>query len=229
MEPFYSALHGEIRAFEEHVQRCQKDFDLRTLYQVLLLLLPASPTWELRSLGQLEKLVEGWDWPGQDPGRATGSAASWDVPGYVAWLGSYLGYLRALKETFDAKVVFPLCEHLYVHEDEARSPWGIPSDSGAAHRGQKRPQAVPSIAEVAKQLFAGRRKWAQLLHGRGIDDHVLSPQSQSILKDFANTCPVAPLLRLVPDIFHQSLATAALARQWLCLPGRRLLPMTHSG
>ncbi|EMP29502.1 hypothetical protein UY3_13390 [Chelonia mydas] len=226
METFCSALQGEIHAFEAHVQSCQKDFDLHTLYNVLLLLLPGSPTWEVQSLEQLEKLVAGRDWPGQDTVTITGSAESCDVPGYVAWLSSYLGYLNALKETFDAKVVFPLCEHLYVHDEldvrvERQSPVGSYSRSGAGHRGEKRPHAVTSIADIAKQLFAVRRKWALLLNRRVIDDRVFSPQSLCALQGFANIGPVVKVLRLVPDIFHKSLATAALARQWLSLHGSR--------
>ncbi|KAG6924641.1 hypothetical protein G0U57_016834 [Chelydra serpentina] len=226
METFYSALQDEIRAFEAHVQSCQKDFDLHTLYNVLLLLLPRSPTWEVKSLEQLEKLVEGRDWPGQDTVKITGSAESCDVPGYVAWLGSYLGHLSALKETFDAKVVFPLCEHLYVHDEvdagaERRSPVGSCSGSGAGHSGEKGPHAVASIADIAKQLFAVRRKWALLLNGGVIDDRVFSPRSLGALRGLANVGPVVKVLRLVPDVFHKSLATAALARQWLSLHGSR--------
>ncbi|XP_042698906.2 uncharacterized protein LOC112060689 isoform X2 [Chrysemys picta bellii] len=222
METLYSALQDEIRAFEAQVQSCQKDFDLHTLHNVLLLLLPGSATWEVKSLEQLEKLVEGRDWPCQDTVKMTGSAESCDVPGYVAWLGSYLGYLNALKETFDAKVVFPLCEHLYVHDElyaraECRSPVGSRSGSGAGHSGEKRPHAVTSIADIAKQLFAVRRKWALLLTRGVIDDRVFGPQSLCALRGFANIGPVVKVLRLVPDIFHKSLATAALARQWLSL------------
>nr|XP_048724444.1 uncharacterized protein LOC125644504 [Caretta caretta] len=223
---FREPPEDEIHAFEAHVQSCQKDFDLHTLYNVLLLLLPGSPTWEVQSLEQLEKLVAGRDWPGQDTVKITGSAESCDVPGYVAWLSSYLGYLNALKETFDAKVVFPLCEHLYVHDEldvraERQSPVGSYSRSGAGHRGEKRPHAVTSIADIAKQLFAVRRKWALLLNRRVIDDRVFSPQSLCALQGFANIGPVVKVLRLVPDIFHKSLATAALGRQWLSLHGSR--------
>ncbi|XP_050825632.1 uncharacterized protein LOC127059037 [Gopherus flavomarginatus] len=226
METLYSALQDEICAFEAHVQSCQKDFDLHTLYNVLLLLLPGSPTWEVKSLEQLEKLVEGRAWPGQDTVKITGSAESCDVPGYVAWLGSYLGYLNTLKETFDAKVVFPLCEHLYVHEEldagaERRSPVGSHNGSGAGHSGEKRPHTVTSITDIAKKLFAVRRKWALLLNRGVIDDRVFSPQSLCTLRGFANTGPIVKVLRLVPDIFHKSLAMAALASQWLSLHGSR--------
>ncbi|XP_040417607.1 uncharacterized protein LOC121072240 [Cygnus olor] len=183
MEALYAALEGEIDTFVGHVQQCRQDFDLRTLYDVLLLVLPRSPSGQVESWEHLERLAE----------RQPGSPSP-DVAGYVGWLASYLQHLRALKERFDARVVFPLCENLYVHEDSCPSA---------------------SIPRLATHLFARRRSWALLLRGGPVHEQTFSPRSLHDLHGFTNTGPVVQVLRLVPDIFHQSLATAELARRWV--------------
>ncbi|XP_021254271.1 uncharacterized protein LOC110399605 [Numida meleagris] len=185
MEALYSALEGEIDAFVGCVQQCQHGFNLRTLYNVLLLVLPHSPSGRLESWEDLEQLSK----------HLPGSPRP-DVCSYVGWLGSYLQHLRAMKERFDTRVVFPLCEHLYVHEEL------LP------------PASIPCLAAL---LFTRRRNWALLLRGGMLHERVFSPRSLRDLRSFANAGPMAKVLRLLPDIFHQSLATAELARQWVQL------------
>ncbi|GAB0191510.1 hypothetical protein GRJ2_001616300 [Grus japonensis] len=192
MEALYSALEGEIGTFVGHVQRCQQGFDLRSLYQVLLLVLPRSPSGQVESWQHLQRLAQ------HRPG-----SASPDITGYVGWLASYLQHLSMLKERFDARVVVPLCENLYVHEEPA------------PHPARRSPPA--SIPCLAAQLFARRRNWGLLLRGGTLGEQIFSPQSLHDLQGFAGVGPFVKVLRLVPDVFHQSLAAAELARRWVCL------------
>lgn len=192
MEALYSALEGEISAFVRHVQQCRQGFDLRSLYHVLLLVLPQSPSGEVESWQHLQRLAQRW------PG-----SASHDVASYVGWLASYLQHLSVLKERFDTRVVVPLCENLYMHEEPA------------AHLTRR---SLPtSIPLLAAQLFAHRRNWGLLLQGGPLSERVFSPQSLRDLRGFADVGPFVKVLRLVPDVFHQSLATADLAQQWVRL------------
>lgn len=192
MEALYSALQGEISAFVRHVRLCRQGFDLCSLYRVLLLVLPRSPSGRVESWQHLQSLVQ------HQPG-----SASLDVANYVAWLASYLQHLSTLKERFDARVVVPLCENLYMHEETAARPtqWSPPA----------------SIPHLAAQLFAHRRNWGLLLQGGPLSERVFSPRSLHDLRGFIGVGPFVKVLRLVPDVFHQSLATAELARQWVCL------------
>lgn len=192
MEALYSALEGEISAFVKHVQWCRQGFDLHSLYHVLLLVLPRSPSGQVESWQHLQRLAQCW------PG-----SASPDVASYVGWLASYLQHLSTLKERFDARVVVPLCENLYMHEERAACPT------------QRSPPA--SIPRLAAQLFAHRRNWGLLLQGGPLSERVFSPRSLRDLHGFAGVGPFVKVLRLVPDVFHQSLATAQLARRWVCL------------
>ncbi|CAN0144852.1 unnamed protein product, partial [Bubo scandiacus] len=182
----------EISAFVRHVQQCQQGFDLRSLYQVLLLVLPQSPSGQVESWQHLQRLAQCWP-----------SSASPDVSSYVGWLASYLQHLSMLKERFDARVVVPLCENLYMHEEPA------------AHLNQQSPPA--SIPRLATQLFTHRRNWGLLLQGGPLSEQVFSPWSLRDLHGFAGVGPFVKVLRLVPDVFHQSLAMAELARQWVRL------------
>lgn len=186
MEALYSALEEEISDFMRHVQQCKQGFDLHSLYHVLLVVLPRSPSGQVESWHHLQKLAQG------QPG-----AASSDVANYVGWLASYLHHLSMLKERFDARVVVPLCENLYMHEEPAACPASIPC--------------------LATQLFTHRRNWGLLLQGRPLSEQVFSPQSLHDLSGFDGVGPFVKVLRLVPDVFHQSLATAELAQQWVCL------------
>lgn len=186
MEALYSALEEEISAFVRHVQQCQEGFDLRSLYHVLLVVLPQSPSGQVESWHHLQKLAQG------QPG-----AASSDVASYVGWLASYLHHLSMLKERFDARVVVPLCENLYMHEEPAAWPASIPC--------------------LATQLFTHRRNWGLLLQGGPLSEQVFSPRSLHDLHGFDGVGPFVKVLRLVPDVFHQSLATAELAQQWVHL------------
>ncbi|KAM9548906.1 uncharacterized protein ACIB01_009380 [Guaruba guarouba] len=186
MEALYSALEEEISAFMRHVQQCQEGFDLRSLYHVLLVVLPRSPSGQVESWHHLQKLAQG------QPGAASSNVAS-----YVGWLASYLHHLSMLKERFDARVVVPLCENLYMHEEPAACPASIPC--------------------LATQLFTHRRNWGLLLQGGPLSEQVFSPRSLHDLRSFDGVGPFVKVLRLVPDVFHQSLATAELAQQWVHL------------
>ncbi|KAH0621181.1 hypothetical protein JD844_022236 [Phrynosoma platyrhinos] len=209
MEALYVNLRDEIQSFEEHIRSCQKAFDIHTLSNVLQLLLPESgAAGDIQSLEQLEKLAESREWDGQDIVRITAGHEKSDIPGYVSWFISYVRYLSSLKEMFDTKVVFPLCENLYVNDDSLDA---LPLGSGEG-RG---PHTTASVAHTAKQLFALRRKWALLLKRDTIDGQNFSAQSLLDLQGFDNVHPFAKVMRLVPDLFHKSLATAALARQWV--------------
>ena len=175
-----------------HMRWCREGFDLRPLYHVLLLVLPRSPSGRVESWQHLQTLAQ------HRPG-----SASPDVAGYVGWLAGYLQYLSVLKERFDARVVVPLCENLYVHEEPpARPARQCPPDS---------------IPRLATQLFAHRRNWGLLLQGGPLGERVFSPRSLHDLHGFAGVGPFVKVLRLVPDVFHQSLATAELARRWVRL------------
>ncbi|KAK4817417.1 hypothetical protein QYF61_013484 [Mycteria americana] len=192
MEALYSALEGEITAFVRQVQRCQQGFDLRSLYRVLLLVLPRSPSGQVESWQHLQRLAR--HWPG---------SPSSDVASYVGWLASFLQHLSTLKERFDARVVVPLCENLYMHEEPAARPT------------QRSPPT--SIPQLAAQLFVHRRNWGLLLQGGPLSERVFSPRRLRDLRGFIGVGPFVKVLRLVPDVFHQSLATAKLAQRWVHL------------
>lgn len=49
LEVLYSALEWEISTFMRHIKRCQEGFDLYSLYHVLLLVLPWSPSGQVES------------------------------------------------------------------------------------------------------------------------------------------------------------------------------------
>lgn len=215
MEALYTALQDEIQAFKVCIRSCQQAFDIHTLYNVLQLLLPVNGDLEhIQSLEQLEKLAESKEWDGQDIVRVTFGQKKCEIPNYISWFVSYVRYLGSLKETFDTKVVFPLCENLYVND----GPLGT-----LLFRGRERhsPHVTASVAHLAKQLFAIRRKWALLLKGGTMDEHAFSPQSLLDLQGFANLHPFVKIMRLIPDLFHKSLATAELARQWVQLHASR--------
>lgn len=141
MEALYCALEDEISTFMRHTQRCQEGFDLHSLYHVLLLVLPRSPSGQAESWQHLQRLAH------CQPGLASPDMASSSVD----WLASYLQHLSTLKERFDERVVVPLCENLYMHEEPAACPTQRPP--------------LASIPHLAAQLFAHRRNWGLLLRG----------------------------------------------------------------
>nr|XP_020647788.1 uncharacterized protein LOC110078228 [Pogona vitticeps]XP_020647789.1 uncharacterized protein LOC110078228 [Pogona vitticeps] len=208
MEVLYTSLQDEIQSFEEHIRHCQQAFDIHILVNVLRLSFPEDGGAEdIQSIEQLQKLVDSREWGRQV--IMTTTHEKYDIPSYISWFVSYIKYLSSLKETFDDKVVFPLCENLYVNDDVLDSlPFGHRGGGISCH-------ATTSVAHTAKQLFAIRRKWALLLKRNVIDEQVFSPQSLIDLQGFANIQPFVKVIRLVPDLFHKSLAAAALARQWV--------------
>ncbi|XP_077175042.1 uncharacterized protein LOC143828686 isoform X2 [Paroedura picta] len=213
MEALYTALQGEIQSFKEHMKSCQQAFDIHTLYNVLLLLPGDGGGRDIQSLEQLEKLVESREWDGKDDVRITVGHKKSDLPSYISWFVSYVCYLRSLKEAFDSKIVFPLCENLYVNDDPLRldtSPFG-----------GREGHATASVVQTAKQLFTLRRKWTLLLKGGLIDEQLFSYQSLLDLQGFDNIHPFVKIMRLVPDVFHKSFASAELAQQWVELHASR--------
>uniref|UniRef100_A0ACB8G3E4 Uncharacterized protein n=1 Tax=Sphaerodactylus townsendi TaxID=933632 RepID=A0ACB8G3E4_9SAUR len=213
MEALYTTLQGEIRSFKEHMKNCQQAFDIHTLYNVLLLLPGDGGRGDMQSLEQLEKLVESREWDRKDTVRITAGHKKSDIPSYISWFISYVHYLASLKEAFDTKIVLPLCENLYVNDD--------PPPLGTLLCGGKEGHATASVAHTAKQLFALRRKWALLLKGGMIDEQIFSYGSLLDLQGFANVHPYMKIMRLVPDIFYKSLASAELAQQWVELHASR--------
>ncbi|XP_078539616.1 uncharacterized protein LOC144824378 [Lissotriton helveticus] len=230
MEPLYASLRSEIRTFEEHVHSCQAKFDLQTLYNLLVLLTETS-TREVDSMEQLVKLAESTkDVPRSDGIKTTFKNGTSNIQGYVSWFMSYVGYLRSMKEMFDNKIVFPLCENLYVNEDmesidapalSLSESLNSRSSSESGLFDMKRPHSMTSITETAKELFHHRRKWALLLKGGTISEKSFTYESLLDIHAFGNVASFAKVLRLVPDIFYKSLTTASLARQWIDLHERR--------
>ncbi|KAJ1183380.1 hypothetical protein NDU88_000202 [Pleurodeles waltl] len=230
MEALYTSLRSEIRTFEEHVQSCQAKFDLHTLYKLLVLLTENSAR-EVDSIEQLVKLAESTkDWPRSDMVKITFNDSKTNIQGYVSWFMSYVGYLRSLKEMFDNKIVFPLCENLYVNEDmesvdvpalSLSESMNSISSSESGLFDMKSPYSMTSITETAKELFNHRRKWALLLKGGTISDKSFAHESLLHIHAFGNIASFEKVLRLIPDIFYKSLTTTSLARQWVDLHERR--------
>ncbi|KAM6461217.1 uncharacterized protein PHA67_009374 isoform 2-T2 [Liasis olivaceus] len=209
VEALYTILQDEIQSFEKHIRCCQQAFDIHTLYNVLLLLLHEDDgVVEIHSLEQLEKLVKSKECNRQDIVRITISGDKSDIANYISWFVSYVSYLGSLKEEFDAKIVFPLCENLYVNDDS------LDRLLSGFMKG-RRPHATVSIAHTARQLFALRRKWALLLKKGLICEQAFHTQSLLDLQGFAYIQPFVKIMRLVPDLFHKSLAAAELATQWV--------------
>lgn len=72
-------------------------------------------------------------------------------------------------------------------------------------------------------LPAHRCNWALLLQGGMLHEQVFNPHSLRDLSGSANAGPVAKVLRLLPDIFYQGLATAELAQWWVHLHQSRYI------
>ncbi|XP_053327511.1 uncharacterized protein LOC128501893 [Spea bombifrons] len=187
MDRFYKPLREELGLFEEQVHQCRVDFDLQTLQRVLALLSEAHKT-PLDSWRQIETLVQN--------GNILGGQGA-QFRDYLSWLLSYVEYLRTMKTAFDDRIVFPLCDNLYVNDEgEVLSPNGL-----------QLPLAPDNIAATARQLFHHRRSWALLLSSRN------QGQAQQIQGASHSTL----LLHRIPDIFEESLVTANLARHWVLL------------
>ncbi|MEE6489048.1 hypothetical protein FKM82_015470 [Ascaphus truei] len=187
MDRLYASLKEELRVFEEQVQKCRMNFDLQTLQRVLALLSEGHGA-EIDSWQQIEHLAQ----------TGTPSGDQWpQLCAYLSWLLSYVGYLRAMKDAFDDHVVFPLCDHLYMNDEEQTLP--VP--------GLQFSLSPPNITVTARLLFHHRRSWALLLSMRsqGQNQHVHGASHSTLL------------LHRIPDIFQQSLVTANLARHWILL------------
>ncbi|XP_072272904.1 uncharacterized protein [Pyxicephalus adspersus] len=183
MDKLYISLREELRVFEEQVQKCRVNFDLQTLQRALALL-------------SEDRKVEVYHWKHIEEYVKTSSTTS--VQGkqlhkYLSWLLSYVEDLRTMKDAFDDHVVFPLCDNLYVNDENEATPTPIPL-------------SPPNISGTARQLFHHRRNWALLLStGSSRHQHYnVTPRSMA-------------LLHCIPDIFEESLVTANLAQNWILL------------
>lgn len=108
----------------------------------------------------------------------------------------------------------PLCENLDMHEELTNCPtqWS----------------PLASIPHLAAQLFAHWRNWGLLLRAGTLSQRVFSLQSLHDLCGFADVGPFVKVLRLVPDVFHQSLAIVDLTQKWVSLHCNRPLPASIS-
>ncbi|XP_067842830.1 uncharacterized protein [Heptranchias perlo] len=227
MDSLYASLRNEIRTFDKHVQSCRDSFDLTNLSRFLSVLTEQDPE-SVNNLQRVRYLASSRDW-----NKLTFNDGSSDVNGYGAWLVAYVDYLRGLKETFDDKVVIPLCENLYVNEET--ESLGLSSDSSNLssstssqasdhHQRQKRGPGsnqaeVPtdSIPKIAKELFNVRRRWALLLNHGIIKDEYFNPQSITDLHKVDTPKHLTKILRLIPDVFYKGLLAADLSSQWVDL------------
>ncbi|XP_073501803.1 uncharacterized protein [Phyllobates terribilis] len=153
MEKLYSSLRGEIKLFEEQVQKCRVNFNQQKL-QRYLALLSEDQKAKFDSWKKVEQYVQ-----------STSTSGEEEIPLriYFSWLLSYVGYLGTIKDAFDDHVVFRLCDNLYIN-DEAETLM-VPSTI-----------LLPpgNIMSTARQLFHHRRSWALLLSSGSRDAHKTS-------------------------------------------------------
>ncbi|XP_060683758.1 uncharacterized protein LOC132817363 [Hemiscyllium ocellatum] len=231
MASFHTLLRTEIGKFEKHVRDCRDTFDLGRLSQFLTALTEPD-TGSVDSVQQVRQLARE-----RGNNKLLCKGSSCDASAYASWLCTYIDYLRALKETFDDKVIIPLCEELYVNEDTGSQR--VHSDSSncssslssQASSQQERvsesclmgqqEMRMDSIPKIAKELFNVRRKWALLLTADTIRTEYFTSQSITDLHKTDTPKHLNKILRLVPDIYCKCLLTADLARQWLQLHERR--------
>ncbi|KAM5152713.1 uncharacterized protein ACMZJ9_010840 [Mantella aurantiaca] len=183
MDKLYISLREELRVFEEQVQKCRVNFDLQTLQRALALLSEDHKV-EIHDWKHIEQYVQS---------SSTTGERGVQLRKYLSWLLSYVKYLRTMKEAFDDHVVFPLCDNLYVNDEDETTPTAIPL-------------SPPNISGTARQLFHHRRNWALLLNTG-------SPGQQH----YNGTPRFMALLHCIPDIFEESLVTANLAQNWILL------------
>ncbi|CAB1329068.1 unnamed protein product [Coregonus sp. 'balchen'] len=173
---------------------------------------------EINTLEQLRVLLSKVP---EEPAVAVGGYSGSDIKRFIAWLLSFLEHLAAIKETFDEKVVVPLCENLYViDEDEstaASSDRTVPLTSD--------PQSPPptSVTKVANELLVLRRRWALMFVPGPIKAENFSLLTNADGAElFAErfTKRFAKVQWLVPDILYKSSRAAQLAYQWVDLHQR---------
>ncbi|GCC16971.1 hypothetical protein chiPu_0022459 [Chiloscyllium punctatum] len=239
MASFHTLLRTEIGKFEKHVRDCRDAFDLGTLSQFLTALTEPD-TGSVDSVQQVRQLARQ-----RGNNKLLCKGSSCDASDYASWLCTYIDYLRALKETFDDKVIIPLCEELYVnedtgsqrvHSDSSNCSSSLSSQTSSQQErvsesclmGQQA-MRMDSIPKIAKELFNVRRKWALLLTSDTIRTEYFTSQNITDLHRTDTPKHLNKILRLVPDIYCKCLLTADLARQWLqlheCRYGRVTLPV----
>ncbi|MGH0116881.1 UNVERIFIED_CONTAM: hypothetical protein FKN15_040870 [Acipenser sinensis] len=165
----YSSLRTEIHSFERHVQNCKAAFDIDTLESVLALLTEGHHG-ETESLDTIQHLTRAQKFTEQSVVKITFNDRRVNIDGYISWFFVYLGHLGKLKETFDEKVVIPLCENLYVNEEEEALDTSFASSSDSSLSSlqgslpmsghtRQREFTMESITEVANELFS---MWAEV-------------------------------------------------------------------
>ncbi|KAM9447786.1 uncharacterized protein ACWYII_013179 isoform 1-T2 [Salvelinus alpinus] len=208
MDNLYTCLKTEIASFQDHVQQCKHSFNMDALHPVLSALTTKQQD-EINTLEQLRVLLS----EVQEEPAVSGYSGS-EIKRCITWLLSFVEYLGAMKETFDEKVVVPLCENLYVIEEDestaASSDQTVPFTSD--------PQSPPptSVTKVANELLVLRRRWALMLV-----PGLIKAENFSLLTNTDGserfTERFAKVQWLVPDILYMSSRAAQLAYQWVDL------------
>ncbi|XP_031656865.1 uncharacterized protein LOC116356262 [Oncorhynchus kisutch] len=210
MDNLYTCLKREIASFQDHVQQCKHSFNMDALHPVLSALTTKEQD-EIHTLEQLRDLLSKVQ---EEPAVEVSGYGDSEIKRCITWLLSFVEYLSAMKETFDEKVVVPLCENLYVTEEDestvASSDQTVPFTSD--------PQSPPhtSVTKVANELLVLRRRWALMLAPGPIKAENFSLLTNT---DGAErfTERFAKIQWLVPDILYKSSRAAQLAYQWVNL------------
>ncbi|XP_028664217.1 uncharacterized protein LOC114656771 [Erpetoichthys calabaricus] len=224
MDQLYSALQTEVTAFKQHVQQCKDNFDLDTLHTVLISLTENNHQ-KIESLDALRHLAEVSNFREQAVQIQFEGKAN--IQSYISWFFTYLDHLRSLKEIFDEKVVIPLCENIYVNDEEEaletqhHSPYSQQFSSFTLSENLKH----DSIAKVANDLFSLRRKWTALLTTGKIKEEYLNIQSAP--KHIKENKPIDTILWLVSDLFYKCFLAANLASHWIHLHQRKYSSASH--
>ncbi|XP_039612331.1 uncharacterized protein LOC120531201 isoform X2 [Polypterus senegalus] len=225
MDQLYSALKTEVTAFKQHVQQCKDNFDLDTLHTVLTSLTENNQQ-KIESFDALRHLAEVSNFREQEAVQIQFEGKA-DIQSYISWFFTYLDHLRSLKELFDEKVVIPLCENIYVNDEEEaleklhQSPNSQQFSSFTLSENLKH----DSIAKVANDLFSLRRKWTALLTTGKIREEYLNIQSAP--KHITENKPIGTILWLVPDLFYKCFLAANLASHWIHLHQRKYSSAPH--
>nr|XP_014029949.1 unnamed protein product [Salmo salar] len=119
-----------------------------------------------------------------------------------------------MKETFDEKVVVPLCENLYVIEEDEST--AASSDQTISFTSEPQSPVPTSVTKVANELLVLRRRWALMLVPGPIKAENFSLLTYTDGAD-RFTERFAKVQWLVPDILYKSSRAAELAYQWVNL------------
>ncbi|XP_029568371.1 uncharacterized protein LOC115161536 [Salmo trutta] len=166
---------------------------------------------EINTLEQLRVLLSKVQ---EEPAVAVSGYSGSDIKRCITWLLSFVEYLGAMKETFDEKVVVPLCENLYVIEEDEST--AASSDQTISFTSEPQSPAPTSVTKVANELLVLRRRWALMLVPGPIKAENFSLLTYTDGAD-RFTERFAKVQWLVPDILYKSSRAAELAYQWVNL------------